>query len=212
LSPSPFTDSRASGSYGGGFIPSTPHPRPSTASTSTSASASTGSSGSGASAAGNAGTASSGISAALAAVSAAAASGAAAGASQPSSVHGLHQTSIFPRVTPRMFIQDHSDEYSEVAESYSRLLSEFRPLEERAAALTKFYNGRHNNATKETLYLLTVLMASIAPIQIGTGIYGMNFNNMPELRSPNGYYYFLTVVGVWLLLCAIWFARKKKYL
>ncbi len=85
----------------------------------------------------------------------------------------VHQLAA-AKIAPRTFIADHIDEYSEVHESYSRLIGELRPLEERAAALTKFYNGKHNNATKETLYLLTILTTFIAPIQIGTGIYGVS--------------------------------------
>ena len=39
------------------------------------------------------------------------------------------------------------------------------------------------------------------------GIYGMNFDNMPELRTDYGYY---VVVGVIVALCAVLFARFKK--
>lgn len=39
------------------------------------------------------------------------------------------------------------------------------------------------------------------------GIYGMNFENMPELKTEYGYYVVLAVI---LVLCAILYYRFKK--
>lgn len=39
------------------------------------------------------------------------------------------------------------------------------------------------------------------------GIYGMNFRNMPELKTENGYY---VVLGVIALMCAVLYGRFKK--
>ena len=39
------------------------------------------------------------------------------------------------------------------------------------------------------------------------GIYGMNFEHMPELKSEYGYY---VVIGVILTLCAILYSSFKK--
>lgn len=43
------------------------------------------------------------------------------------------------------------------------------------------------------------------------GIYGMNFDNMPELHSQYGYFY---VLGVIVLIVAAlwWFFRKRNWL
>jgi magnesium transporter len=39
------------------------------------------------------------------------------------------------------------------------------------------------------------------------GIYGMNFENMPELKTQYGYF---VVVGVIVLLCAVLYLRFKR--
>ena len=39
------------------------------------------------------------------------------------------------------------------------------------------------------------------------GIYGMNFENMPELKTQYGYY---VVVGVIAVLCAVLYLRFKR--
>jgi magnesium transporter len=39
------------------------------------------------------------------------------------------------------------------------------------------------------------------------GIYGMNFENMPELKTQYGYF---VVVGVIVLLCVVLYLRFKR--
>jgi len=51
----------------------------------------------------------------------------------------------------------------------------------------------------------------MAPIQITTGIYGMNFKHMPELDSDYGYVIFWALAGLWMLFVLGWFMRRKHY-
>jgi len=44
--------------------------------------------------------------------------------------------------------------------------------------------------TDRTLYLLTVISATFLPAQFFTGVWGMNFDNMPELNTTWGYFMF----------------------
>ena len=65
--------------------------------------------------------------------------------------------------------------------------------------------------TNEIMRLLTVLSAIFLPLTLIAGIYGMNFHNMPELHSRNGY--FLTLAGMLLLAVGLlaWFRWKKWF-
>ena len=40
-----------------------------------------------------------------------------------------------------------------------------------------------------TMKVLTVITAIFVPLTFIVGVYGMNFDNMPELHTANGYYY-----------------------
>lgn len=51
--------------------------------------------------------------------------------------------------------------------------------------------------TNEVMRVLTVLSAIFLPLGLVAGIFGMNFEHMPELRSPYGYY--LALLGMALL-------------
>lgn len=57
--------------------------------------------------------------------------------------------------------------------------------------------------------VLTIISAFFIPLTFIAGIYGMNFENIPELRAPNGYFYALGAMGMISLITAIMFKVKK---
>jgi Mg2+ and Co2+ transporter CorA len=61
--------------------------------------------------------------------------------------------------------------------------------------------------TNETLFTLTILTALIIPVQFLTGVYGMNFENMPELRTTYGYYVFWAAVPT---LCTFTYLMLRR--
>jgi magnesium transporter len=63
--------------------------------------------------------------------------------------------------------------------------------------------ARAAHRTSEIARVLTVLSGVLLPLTLVTGIYGMNFPDMPELKSPHGYYYvlgFMVVLALGLFL------------
>jgi magnesium transporter len=54
-----------------------------------------------------------------------------------------------------------------------------------------------------------VIATIILPLTLITGIYGMNFDVMPELHSPLGYYYSLLLMGAVAGGMVIYFKNKK---
>ena len=68
---------------------------------------------------------------------------------------------------------------------------------QRVINLREAYNSSLNANLNETIRTLTVIATIILPLTLITGIYGMNFDVMPELHSSLGYYYsLLLMVGV----------------
>ena len=58
--------------------------------------------------------------------------------------------------------------------------------------------------------VLTVISTIFIPLTFIVGIYGMNFDNMPELRLRWGYFFVLGVMGL-IGLVMIGLFRKKKW-
>lgn len=55
---------------------------------------------------------------------------------------------------------------------------------------------------------LTIYSAVFMPLTFIVGIYGMNFDNMPELRQPNGYFY--TIGGMAVLAAGLLFYFRRR--
>lgn len=84
-------------------------------------------------------------------------------------------------------------------------------LYESVSYLINLHISLSSHRTNEVMRVLTVFSAFFLPLTFIVGVYGMNFENMPELKSTYGYY---TVMVFMLVLCVgifYWF-RKKGWL
>ncbi len=73
------------------------------------------------------------------------------------------------------------------------------------------YLSQVNNRLNETMRRLTVIGALLMPLTVITGVYGMNFQHMPELTWRYGYFLVLAAMGA-LSGGLIWFFRKKGWI
>lgn len=80
---------------------------------------------------------------------------------------------------------------------------------QRVINLREAYNSSLNANLNEIIRTLTVIATVILPLTLITGIYGMNFDVMPELHSPYGYYYSLLLMGAVAGGMVIYFKNKK---
>ncbi len=62
--------------------------------------------------------------------------------------------------------------------------------------------------TNERMRILTLFSVFLLPLTVITGIYGMNFEHMPELKLFYGYPYALGLMGLTILSVFLWFKRK----
>jgi magnesium transporter len=65
-----------------------------------------------------------------------------------------------------------------------------------------------SNRMNEIMKVLTIFSAIMLPLTFIAGIYGMNFDNMPELHSRFGYYGTLVMMGVVAIGMLIFFWRR----
>jgi magnesium transporter len=72
------------------------------------------------------------------------------------------------------------------------------------------YLSSVSNRLNETMKRLTVISALLMPLTVITGIYGMNFDYMPELRWRYGYFLTLALMAA-VSGGLVWFFKKKGW-
>ncbi len=84
-------------------------------------------------------------------------------------------------------------------------------LRDMLAGMIDAYHTMMSNRMNEVMKVLTIIATIFIPLTFIAGIYGMNFQVMPELSWKYGYFAALVVMLVAAILMVIWF-RKKKWL
>lgn len=80
---------------------------------------------------------------------------------------------------------------------------------ENVKQLLEIYFSASSQRTNETIRVLTIFSVFFMPMTFITGLYGMNFQLMPELRWKFGYPGVLLVMAVINGLIYFWFKKKK---
>jgi magnesium transporter len=109
---------------------------------------------------------------------------------------------ISPDVIPYLRdIYDHSIQVIDTVESFRDVLSGYLDI----------YLTSVSNRMNEIMKVLTIMATIFIPLTFIAGIYGMNFDYMPELKWPWAY---PTLMGVMALVGGgmLWFFRRKKWL
>lgn len=66
-----------------------------------------------------------------------------------------------------------------------------------------------SNKMNGIMKVLTIISTIFIPLTFIVGVYGMNFDNMPELHSKNGYYILWGIMILLFVALLIYFRRKK---
>lgn len=98
-------------------------------------------------------------------------------------------------------VYDHIVQANDLAENYRDVMLTVQDL----------YHAQINLKMNEIMKVLAVVTTIMAPLTFIAGIYGMNFDHMPELHSKNGYYYTLIVMLVMLIGMIMLFKKKKWF-
>lgn len=77
--------------------------------------------------------------------------------------------------------------------------------------LMDMYMTTISNKMNEVMKVLTIMASIFIPLTFMAGIYGMNFENIPELKYKYGYF---VLWGLMMLVCLgmLWYFKRKKWL
>jgi magnesium transporter len=98
-------------------------------------------------------------------------------------------------------VYDHTVRLIETIESYHDLLN----------GLMDLYLSNLSNKTNEVMKILTIISAIFIPITFIAGVYGMNFEHMPELHTTYGYAFALALM-IGVAVGMIYYFKRKNWL
>lgn len=97
-------------------------------------------------------------------------------------------------------LQDNINEATELSDSYREILYD----------QLNIYHTMMSTKLNEIMRVLTVFSVIFIPLTFIVGIYGTNFDNLPELHWQNGYFIMwgiMVLVTLWML----WYFKRKKW-
>jgi magnesium transporter len=96
-------------------------------------------------------------------------------------------------------LQDHITQVAELIENQRDMLQNLNDL----------FNAELSNRANHVMKVLTIVSAIFIPLTFIVGVYGMNFDNIPELHSKNGYFAVWGLMIFIAILQLIYFRTKK---
>jgi len=128
-------------------------------------------------------------------------------------IFNYHQN-IFSRLSSReqpFVSKKQRHEYIDVFERTERLASLTRLYKELTDDLMNGYISVTSHRLNQVMKVLTVVTVIFLPLSLLSSIYGMNFENMPELKFEYAYYMLLIVMSVIVIALLLLF-RKVRWL
>jgi magnesium transporter len=102
-----------------------------------------------------------------------------------------------------------SYQYQDIKDQLLNQLTINEESVENANQLMTTYLSISDQKNNEVVRLLTIFSAFFLPLTFIAGVYGMNFDFMPELKWKYGYLFSLMFMLLIVMVIYIWFRRKR---
>jgi len=103
----------------------------------------------------------------------------------------------------------HSSQFQDIKDKLLNMLTYNEESVENANQLMTTYLSISNQKNNEVVRLLTIFSAFFLPLTFIAGVYGMNFDFMPELEWRSGYFLSIALMVLVVIVIYIWFRRKR---
>jgi len=92
---------------------------------------------------------------------------------------------------------------------FASLGQDLELVESRARLMQEEIAGRLNEATNRNLYLLSIVTTAMLPINLITGVFGMNVGGLPWLEDPRGFSHLMLIMVFALGLAVALISRTR---
>ena len=101
-------------------------------------------------------------------------------------------------------------EVSDLKDKHKDVVADFDHLNIQVTNLIGMFLALSDQKANQVMKVLAVYSVYFLPITFIAGVYGMNFDNMPELHHKNGYFFTLGLMAV-VVICTFIYARRKQW-
>lgn len=119
----------------------------------------------------------------------------------------LHITqSVIDHASPSLST---SSQYQDIKDELLSLITYNDESVENSTQLMATYLSISDQKNNEVVRLLTIFSAFFLPLTFIVGLYGMNFEIMPEIKWKFGYLYSVILMIIVVIVIYLWFRRKR---
>jgi magnesium transporter len=119
----------------------------------------------------------------------------------------LHITqSVIDHASPSLST---SSQYQDIKDELLNLITYNDESVENSTQLMATYLSISDQKNNEVVRLLTIFSAFFLPLTFIVGLYGMNFEIMPEIKWKFGYLYAVILMVIVVIVIYLWFRRKR---
>ncbi len=101
-------------------------------------------------------------------------------------------------------------EVSDLKDKHKDVVTDFDHLNIQVTNLIGMFLALSDQKANQVMKVLAIYSVYFLPITFIAGVYGMNFDNMPELHHKNGYFFTLGFMAL-VVICTFIYARRKQW-
>ena len=125
-------------------------------------------------------------------------------------VNPLNEITSRLEKTDSDLVSEQTQEFmKDLREHVAQIIESIEMNREMVWGLMDMYMSLLSNRMNEVMKTLTIISTIFIPLSFIAGVYGMNFDYMPELGFRYGYFILLGLMGIIIILLLIYFKKRK---
>jgi magnesium transporter len=112
------------------------------------------------------------------------------------------------RIENKLIIDENKNYFIELKDTCASLIDEIDAQTKMLEGVANLYFASQGQRMNEIMKVLTIVSAIFIPLTFIAGVYGMNFENMPELKMKNAYFVVVGVMIITGILLFLYFIKK----
>lgn len=100
-------------------------------------------------------------------------------------------------------------EVTDLKDKHKDVIADFEHLNAQVTNLISMFLAMSDQKANQVMKVLAIYSMYFFPITFIAGIYGMNFDNIPEIHQPLGYFFTLGFMAIIVLITFLYVRRKR---